>query len=128
MNNLKPTGKAITQRKANISLCWLFNACNRKFKANFRDVGMTGRARGGGDCCRGAVKHAYGFCIRWMSVLCMISSLRVVTSCHSNNHNHRPWLTTLYLASVSSRQTSHSCIAKSILLPESNSSSFYTQI
>ena len=56
MNNLKPTGKVITQRKANISLRWLFNACNRKFEANFGDFGdvvMTGRARGGGGLLQG---------------------------------------------------------------------------
>ena len=68
-----------------------------------------GKGAGGGACCRGAIKYAYGFCIRWMSVLCMISSLRVATSCHGNNHSQRPWLTTLYVASVSSTQASHSC-------------------
>ena len=72
-----------------------------------------------------AMKYAYGFCIHWMSALCMISSLLSVAS---NNHNHRPWLTPLYVANVLSTQATHSCKAKSILLPESNSSAFYTQI
>ena len=91
-------------------------------------VWSRGQGGGGGGCCMGAMKYAYGFCISWMSVLCMISSLRVATLCHGNNHNHRPWLKTLYVARVSSTQASCSCKAKSILLPESNSSSFYTQI
>lgn len=129
MKNLRLTGKVITHRKGHISLCWLFNARNKKFEANFGNVGLIERAGGrGGGCCMGAMKYAYGFCISWMSVLCMISSLRVATLCHGNNHNHRPWLKTLYVARVSSTQASCSCKAKSILLPESNSSSFYTQI
>ena len=90
-------------------------------------------------CCRGAMKYAFGFCIRSMSVLCMISSLlSVATSCCSNNHNRCPWLTTLYIASVSSTQASHSRKVRSTFyfsdavileqLPESNSSPFYTQV
>ena len=46
MNNLRPTGKVIRQRKGHISLCCLFNACNRKFEANFGNVGLSGRAWG----------------------------------------------------------------------------------
>ena len=48
MNNLRPTGKVTTQRKGHISLCWLFNARNKKSEANFGNVGLTGRAGGGG--------------------------------------------------------------------------------
>ena len=48
MNNLRPTGKVTTQRKGHISLCWLFNARNKKSEANFWNVGLTGRAGGGG--------------------------------------------------------------------------------
>ena len=46
MDNLRPTGKVIRQRKGHISLCCLFNACNRKFEANFGNVCLSGRARG----------------------------------------------------------------------------------
>ena len=48
MNNLRPTGKVIRQGKGHISLCWLFTACNRKLEAGFGNVGLTGRAKGGG--------------------------------------------------------------------------------
>ena len=131
MNNLRPTGKVIRQRKGRISLCCLFNACNRKFEANFGNVGLSGRAwgswvGGGGGvvlaCFRAAMKYAYGFCIRWMSVLCMISSLlSVATSCYSDNHNRCPWLTKLYIASVSSSQASHSCKARHFIFPTPSS-------
>ena len=47
MNNLRPTGKVIRQRKGHISLCCLFSACNIKFEANFGNVGLSGRALGG---------------------------------------------------------------------------------
>ena len=52
MNNLRPTGKVITQRKGHISLCWLFSACKRTFQANFGNVGLIWRAMGAG---RGAL-------------------------------------------------------------------------
>ena len=50
MKNLRPTGKVIRQRKGHISMCCLFSACNRKFEANFGNVGLSGRAweTGGG--------------------------------------------------------------------------------
>ena len=56
MNNLRPTGKVITQGKGHISLCWLFTVCNRKLEADFGNVGLTGRAkgRGGGGLVAGA--------------------------------------------------------------------------
>ena len=46
MNNLRPTGKVIRQRKGHTSLCCLFSACNRKFEANFGNVGLSGRVWG----------------------------------------------------------------------------------
>ena len=48
MNNLRPTGKVITQGKGHISLCWLFTVCNRKLEADFGNVGLTGRGKGRG--------------------------------------------------------------------------------
>ena len=128
MNNLKPTGKVITQRKANISLCWLFNACNRKFEANCGDVGMTGRARGGGGLLQGCSEARLRilYPLDECTVYDLFSSRRHIMS--QQQSQPPPMETTLYVASVSSTQTGHSCIAKSILLPESNSSSFYTQI
>ena len=68
-------------------------------------------------CFRGAMKYAYGFC-----VLCMISSLlSVATSCYSNNHNRCPWLTKLYIASVSSPQASQCCKARHFIFPTPSS-------
>ena len=49
MNNLRPTGKVIRQRKGHTSLCCLFSACSRKFEANFGNVGLSGRVWGIGD-------------------------------------------------------------------------------
>ena len=126
MNNLRPTGKVIRQRKRHISLRCLFSACNRKFEANFGNVGLSWRAWGGGGvalvCFMGALRYAYGFCTRWMSVLCMISSLlSVATSCYSDNHNRRPWLTKLYIASVSSPQASRTCKARHFIFPTPSS-------
>lgn len=53
MNNLMPTIKVITQRKGHISRCWLFSACNRKFEANFGDVGLSEKAKGAGGVAAG---------------------------------------------------------------------------
>ena len=56
MKNLRPTGKVIRQRKGHISMCCLFSACNRKFEANFGNVGLSGRAwETGGGGGRGGV-------------------------------------------------------------------------
>ena len=131
MNNLRPTRKVIRQRKGHISLCCLFSACNRKSEAHFGNVGLSGSAWGswvvrGGGGRSGMFQGCNEVRLRILYPLdeCTVYDLfaiSVATSCYSDNHNRCPWLTKLYIASVSSPQASHSCKARHFIFPTPSS-------